>query len=241
MQVIFWLGSLSLNGLLIAAFLIFVAKRGGWAYLSKKFQSIRNPTPYEDFSHNPFYTHRLNQFEFLAIKPGDIVFLGDSLTNEGEWSELLSISIKNRAISGDTTAGLLQRLDAILQATPHKVFLMIGINDLIRGVSVEQLVQNYATLLTRFHTQSPSTQVYIQSLLPLGDRCYRQELQANVLAVNQQLFALAETFSCTYINLFPHFTNQLGSLDSQYSQDDLHLNGIAYDRWRQLIREFVVS
>ncbi|MBF2025830.1 MAG: G-D-S-L family lipolytic protein [Oscillatoriales cyanobacterium C42_A2020_001] len=241
MQSILWLVSFGLNGLFITAFSIFVARRGGWTYLGRKLQLIRSSDPYEDFSNVPFYVHRLNQFAYLTIKPTDIVFLGDSLTNEAEWSELLSISIKNRAISGDTTAGLLQRLDSITQSTPHKVFLMIGINDLIRDISVEQLIQNYTTILTRFRAQSSLTQLYIQSLLPVGDRRYSPELRANILAVNQQLPTLAVAFSCIYIDLFPHFANQHGSLDSQYSQDELHLNGIAYDQWRQLIQEFVVS
>uniref|UniRef100_A0A832M4D6 G-D-S-L family lipolytic protein n=1 Tax=Oscillatoriales cyanobacterium SpSt-402 TaxID=2282168 RepID=A0A832M4D6_9CYAN len=241
MQTVLWLVSLTTNVLLLTAFSIFVAKRGGLAYISKKLQLIGSADPYEDFSNVPFYVHRLNQFEFLDLKPSDTVLLGDSLTNEGEWAEFLSVSVKNRAISGDTTAGLLQRLEPIVQSTPHKVFLMIGINDIIRGVSVDQLMQNYTTILTRFRTRSPSTQVYVQSLLPVGDRRYSQEMRLTILAVNQALPALAAQLAYPYIDLYPQFTNHQGSLDPQYSQDELHLNGKAYDRWRQLIQEFVVS
>ncbi len=241
MQTALWLVSLLTNVLLLTAFFIFVAKRGGLAYLSKKLQQVSHPDPNEDFSHVPFYVHRLSQFELLDIKPSDVVLLGDSLTNEGEWAEFLSASVKNRAISGDTTAGLLQRLEPIVQAKPHKVFLMIGINDIIRGVRIEQIVQNYTTILTRFRTDSPSTRVYVQSLLPVGDRRYCQKMRSTILEVNQILPTLAQQFDYQYIDLYPQFTNPQGGLDPQYSQDELHLNGKAYDRWRQLIQEFIVS
>ena len=60
-----------------------------------------------------------------------IIFLGDSLT---EWFELgkyfPGLAIINEGIAGDTTYGVLQRLEAIIKKPAKKIFLMIGINDI---------------------------------------------------------------------------------------------------------------
>ena len=40
--------------------------------------------------------------------------LGDSITDEAQWDELLnSTTIQNRGISGDTTSGVLDRLNSM--------------------------------------------------------------------------------------------------------------------------------
>lgn len=58
----------------------------------------------------------------------DIIFLGNSITNGGEWSELLNNKhVKNRGISGDICMGVYDRLDAVLKGKPAKIFLLIGI------------------------------------------------------------------------------------------------------------------
>ena len=64
---------------------------------------------------DPYYLHKKSQFEMLAQNDKyKIVMLGDSITDEGQWDELLNNSkVQNRGISGDTTDGVLDRLDSI--------------------------------------------------------------------------------------------------------------------------------
>jgi lysophospholipase L1-like esterase len=47
--------------------------------------------------------------------------LGDSITDEGEWTELLGFNVKNRGISGDTIERILHRLDTILESKPKQI------------------------------------------------------------------------------------------------------------------------
>lgn len=77
------------------------------------------------------YLERTTLFNELTIPPNSIVFLGDSLTFRTEWSELFPEEIViNRGIGRDTTAGVLKRLDHIIEAKPKKIFILIGVNDL---------------------------------------------------------------------------------------------------------------
>ena len=81
---------------------------------------------------NSYYKHKKSQFEVLTFAHDSILFLGDSLTDEGEWVELLgNTNIVNRGISGDTTRRILNRLDAVVDTKPKQIFLMVGINDFV--------------------------------------------------------------------------------------------------------------
>jgi len=97
------------------------------------------------------------------------LFLGDSITDGGEWCELFGDArLKNRGISGDVTWGVLDRLSEVTAGKPVKIFLMIGVNDLARGKTVEEIIANYETIVERIRRETPQTQLYIQSVLPVN-------------------------------------------------------------------------
>jgi hypothetical protein len=59
----------------------------------------------------PYYQHKKQRFESYKTK-ADIVMIGDSITDGAEWHEMFpQLNIVNRGISGDTTVGVLNRLD----------------------------------------------------------------------------------------------------------------------------------
>ena len=59
-------------------------------------------------NHSTFYYQRVSLFEKLPTSNEDIIFLGNSITNGGEWVELLNDErIKNRGISGDVCNGVI--------------------------------------------------------------------------------------------------------------------------------------
>ena len=61
-----------------------------------------------------YYHQRVSHFRTLPITKNDIIFVGNSISDGAEWSELFSNSqIKNRGISGDFSAGVLNRIDEI--------------------------------------------------------------------------------------------------------------------------------
>jgi lysophospholipase L1-like esterase len=48
----------------------------------------------------------------------------------------------NQGISGEVSNGLLQRLDFFDRTQPEKIFVMVGINDLIRGLDDQEILAN---------------------------------------------------------------------------------------------------
>ena len=124
----------------------------------------------QERKYSTFYYQRATLFEELPVTSKDIIFLGNSITNGGEWSELLNNKhVKNRGISGDICMGVYDRLDAILKGKPAKIFLLIGINDVSRGTSADTIVNRIGMITQKIKQDSPKTKLYLQSVLPVTD------------------------------------------------------------------------
>ena len=116
-----------------------------------------------------YYWHSKNMFDNLPDIRGEIIFLGNSITDGGEWFELLgNKKCLNRGISGDVTEGVLLRLPGITRVKPAKIFLLIGINDIARGRSVEEITATYRLILDKIKAETPATKVFIESVLPVN-------------------------------------------------------------------------
>ena len=187
---------------------------------------------------DPYYKHKKSQFEELTQNDKyKTMMLGDSITDEGRWDELLNIdTVQNRGISGDTTSGVLERLDSIGKNIEN-VFIMIGVNDIMRGASVDEIFANYLQIIKVF--QEKNIKVYIQSTLYIGER-RAGNFNTEVEALNKKLEIYASENKITFINLNPIFApNKI--LEKKYTFDDLHLNGSAYKLWAQEIKKYFLN
>jgi lysophospholipase L1-like esterase len=177
----------------------------------------------------------ISQFEILEVHPGDTVFLGDSITESGAWHELFPLSnVRNRGIGGDTTTGVMARLDQITRGRPGQIFLLIGANDLRLGTPSKDIVKNILDIVAQIHMTSPQTQVFVQSVLPSGEY-YRESVEALNATLEVALEGLA-----TWVDIYPLFLDQAGvSINDSLSNDELHLHGQGYQVWREAIAHMV--
>jgi len=193
---------------------------------------------------SPYYHQRATHSDKLPDTKGEIIFLGDSITDGGNWTEMLQdLRVKNRGISGDVTEGVLPRLREITRAKPAKLFLMIGINDLARGKTPRRLVGDIRKIVSRIKKRSPETVIHLQSLLPvnpdLGMFKDHTDKTAAVLTVNKRLKKMAETHKLIYIDLHTAFAGEGNKLKPEYTNDGLHLTGAGYELWRGLIEKYL--
>jgi len=191
-----------------------------------------------------YYYHKVTLFEELPNAEGEIIFLGDSITDGNEWAELFGNKrIKNRGISGDITDGVLYRLEEVTESKPEKIFIMIGVNDLARDRSVDYVVANYAKIVDRIKQASPHTQVYIQSILPVNDNfpqfSSHTDESADIKKVNKRLARLADKKDARYINLFDVMSTKDDKLNPDYTEDGLHLNGPGYLAWKAEVEKYI--
>jgi lysophospholipase L1-like esterase len=183
---------------------------------------------------NPHYDRRVSQFQQLPVRAGDTVFLGDSLTDFGPWQDLFpETRTTNRGVVGDDTAGVLARLNEVTAGKPGQVFLLIGTNDLSFGVDEDEIVANVEDIISTIDTESPDTEVFVQSVLPRA-QSYRERVES----LNRSLRS-AVSDKATWIDLYPHFLDEDGSIIDEYSNDELHLFGEAYLMWRDILQQHV--
>ncbi len=189
-----------------------------------------------------YYHQRRTLFEKLPDTNGEIIFLGNSITDGGEWAELFQDSrVKNRGISGDITKGVIFRLTEVTSSKPAKVFLLIGINDLALGIPPDTVYYNICRIANLIREQSPQTQVYIQSILPVNPEfgkftghCSKTD---DILWVNHKLQGWCSQSGVYYVDLFSHFKNADNDwLNPSFTNDGLHLTGEGYWLWASIIR-----
>ena len=67
------------------------------------------------------------------------------------------VKVLNAGVSGDTTAGGLARLDWALSDQPDAVMIILGGNDLLRGLDPQQTRENLEQILSRLQAQNIKT------------------------------------------------------------------------------------
>ena len=234
--------STSLNIVFLLLVVLVIIKKGGIHYLKSKVFTMGKINIQSDLNINSYYKHKKSQFEVLTFAHDSILFLGDSLTDEGEWVELLgNTNIVNRGISGDTTRRILNRLDAVVDTKPKQIFLMVGINDFVNEKkSIEEVLSKYKVILEELQKKIPQTEVFIQSVLPVNNNLtYFLQDNQKVIEFNSKLKVLATEFNYQYIDVFSNLADSENQLDAKYTTDGVHLNGKAYLIWKEAVEKYV--
>jgi lysophospholipase L1-like esterase len=191
------------------------------------------------------YQDMLASFNDNEIDTNSIVFLGNSLTEGFDLSQFNNPHTVNRGISGDFTAGLIARMDGIIKKYPKKIFIEIGINDLIEKISPEAMYSNYDTILKKINRISPRTRIYIHSLLPtlLNGSIITSAADVNkrVKEFNILLVKLSEKYNCTYIDTWSHFVMKDNSMNPDLTTDGIHLKSEGYKVWVGVIEKMVTN
>ncbi len=192
----------------------------------------------------PYWHQKETHFRSLPNEANEIIFLGDSITDGCNWSEMFhDLRIKNRGISADITDGVLDRLDEVMESKPLKIFLMIGVNDLARGKTVEYIVTNIERILDAIQKETPQTEIYLQSLLPVNPVFEMAKNHTNktaeIIAINTDLKKMAEDRKLTFVDLHSFLKTESNLLNPEYTNDGLHLTGKGYLVWKSAIEKYL--
>jgi lysophospholipase L1-like esterase len=192
---------------------------------------LTKPPP--DFSDSTFYQIKA-PLEAAFPTKADVVMVGDSLTEMPDWRALFpNVRIANYGISGDSTDGALRRLDAILATGARTAFVMLGINDIYRGIPADITIANFRRLIHALRTSGMS--VYVESILFTR----QPDEAASIAALNK---SLSETCTSGPTCVFIDLNSRLATGDllrSDFSFDGIHLTPPAYAAWRDAIRPFL--
>ena len=177
--------------------------------------------------------HNTKVAAFEKENPGlndvDVVFLGDSLTDGCDLNKYYPLyTAVNRGISGDTTDGLLNRLKvSAYDVEPTGVVLLIGVNDISRGVKPSELYENYEKIITGLKENLPDTIIIWCSMTALGGKSAKYN--DTVIIGNQKIKLLAEKYDCVFVDLFsPLCDAEIREIREEYTVDGTHLTDAGY-------------
>lgn len=167
-----------------------------------------------------------------AADQGAVVFLGDSITFHWDLAKAFpALKTANRGISGDTTRGMLYRLqEDVLDLHPRLIVLLCGVNDLSEamaghGGSPEGLAGNVRLMLEKISTVQPGTPVIVCEIMPAGKRGL-QEANAAVEAV------LAGFPDAHRLKWQGRFHDPDGRQNLTLFKDGTHPNAAGYAVWQ---------
>jgi lysophospholipase L1-like esterase len=223
--------SIILNLLFLTLGLFILYKKGGIQWLKNKIFYPQTGDAYAKTRESIFK---------VIPKQNKIVFLGDSLINRCEWSELFDdINIANRGIEGENTITLLNRLEIITRIKPCKIFLMLGNNDLKNKTPIDSIGINYRKIIDKIKLDCPNTKIYIHSVLPVNTPMISNKINNNDIEnLNENLKKIEEE-NIHYIDVSQVLKDSRGNLDKKYTFDGVHINGNAYLKWKEKIEKYI--
>lgn len=183
-----------------------------------------------------------------SAEKGQTVFFGDSLTEFYDLNSYFpSFTCYNRGISGDTTDGMLSRLDNnVLSISPSRIVFLGGANDLNRDKTPEDIVANIREILTNIKTALPDCEIYVESLYPVNPytrpvylNSVADRKNSDILKINKALVPLCEELGCTYINVHDSLTDADGNLRKELTMDGLHVNAEGYEIVTDILSEYL--
>lgn len=196
-------------------------------------------------TYSKHYYERKELFEKSVDTPDEIIFLGNSITEGGNWKALFpDRNVVNRGISGDVTDGILFRLEEVTASQPSKVFLLVGTNDMAKGKSIDYVLENIEKIIAQIKEQSKDTKIYLQSILPINPNVGKKfpghkNNHEKIMAANLRLKALAKDYDINYINLHTPMSDGKKHLKPKYTHDGLHLTEEGYQKWKKIIYKYV--
>ncbi len=199
----------------------------------------------EEYYQLPKWQDYVNKFEKMDYPPHTTtLFIGDSMTEGFDLKKHIGgDSLVNMGIGGDFTSGVLKRLYLAERLQPRKVFVMIGINDILKNVSQERIQSHYSQIIAQLKSACPQAGIYIQSCLPTTGMGGGEETNAQVIArvkqLNNFLVNECERQGVYFVNLYPLFEKPMDHMNSALTYDGLHLNEAGNRVWAGAITEIV--
>ena len=168
-----------------------------------------------------------------------VVFLGDSITQGwggGLGAAFPGTKVANRGISGDTTRGVLIRLEEdVLALDPAAVVILIGTNDLDEGATPEIIAGNLKLIVAALKRHDPRMPIVPCQVFPSSATKKRPADQIKALNA-LYLAAVKNDPQVTYLETWPLFAGPRGDARPEEFPDLLHPNEAGYAKWAAALR-----
>lgn len=167
-----------------------------------------------------------------------LVFLGDSITQG--WGPNMGgafpeAKVANRGISGDTTRGMLIRLqEDVLALNPAGVVILAGTNDLEEGATPETIAGNFKLIISALKKHNADMPIIVCNVFPSS--ASKKRPADKIKKINQLYFeAVKGDDQVTIVDTYTLFANDKGDAKKEEFPDLLHPNKTGYGMWARAI------
>jgi lysophospholipase L1-like esterase len=212
--------------------------------MNKVTKMFRKKTDYSKLTqYNREMITKRNNYSFLNKKyamENQTVLLGDSITDFFNWYELFydfskstGQAVYNRGISGDTTDRLLERLqENVLDIKPKNLVLLIGTNDIGRGLPLSLSVKNLESIIKATKKCCPDINFIIEAVYPINENMrdmFEKRSNKKIGEMNKEFIRICEKYDCVWLDFTDKLKDENGNLKKEYTYDGLHINAQAYE------------
>ncbi len=149
-----------------------------------------------------------------------MIFIGDSITAWNPRGNFL-----NRGVAGDTTRDLLERLEKDLLIRDNDIYLMIGINDILMGISEAKIMENIEKILDILLERG--CKCNLLTILPIVEVGRRRN--AIIDEINSELLNISKKREIRFIDVNKDFKDKEGKAIEYLYTDGIHLSTYGYD------------
>lgn len=193
------------------------------------------------------YDSKVKTFKKLNahVPKGGIVFLGDSITQDFNVYELFAGRlVYNRGIGGDTTVGVLKRMDvSVYDLNPCVVVILIGTNDFaLLQSSAQEIFERIKTIIQGIHETLPQTKILLQSVYPVNETLDAMSvLPRNNQAIDDLNQMLKTLDHVTYLDLNRILKDATGRFNPLFTLEGLHVSPQGYQLIRDEIEKILID
>jgi lysophospholipase L1-like esterase len=169
---------------------------------------------------------------------GAVVFVGDSITQD--WGDDMGgnfpgVKVANRGISGDTTRGVLIRIqEDVLALHPRAVVILAGTNDLEEEADPETIAGNMALILEALRARGRDMPILLCEVFPSS--AAQKRSRERITKVNQLYASLVKgNPQVTLLDTWNLFADETGNAKPSEFPDLLHPNKLGYAKWASIL------
>ncbi len=178
----------------------------------------------------------------------DVLFMGDSITDFWRNPEGLyagkpvldkyfgDLKVANFGIAGDTTQGVLYRLQhgEGQGFSPKAVMLMIGTNNTIRNTAPE-IAEGVGAVVLELQKDFPKAKILLLGIFPRGSAS--DPVRTTIAEINSIISKLHDGERVYYLDIGAKFLDASGNISKEIMSDALHPTTKGYEIWAEAVKE----
>jgi len=195
-----------------------------------------------------FQTKHQGNLEIAKKGDIDVLFMGDSITDfwRSESGTMAgkpvldkyfgSMKVANFGIAGDTTQGVLYRLQngEGQGFSPKAVMLMIGTNNTGRNTAAE-IAEGVGAIVLEMQKDFPKAKILLLGIFPRNTA--NDPVRATIAEINGIISKLHDGDRVHYLDIGAKFLDAAGNIPKDVMGDALHPTTKGYEIWAEAVKE----